>query len=284
MKNLKIIYYSLPNFLLSILNFLFSKLHNPIIFDFINNPIGRNYGLNKSDRLIILKKIIKIINNIQSATSLETQITLAKYLLLLPKNKKGCIVECGSFKGASTATMSIICKIIGRNLIVYDTFEGLPILAANTKANYMHLGLKEIYKKGMYKGRLSEVRNNIIKFGNIKACTFRKGNFDKTLKKHSEKIEFLFLDVDLPTSTKICIKFLWTKIVQNSYIFTDDSCDMENVKIWFDNYWWKKTLKSPPPGYIGSGCGLPLNNFYSGLGYTVKSINFKKFKKVRWIS
>lgn len=284
MKNLKIIYYSLPIIFLNILNFLFSKLHNPIIFDFLNNPIGSNYGLNKSDRLLILKKIIKIINNIQSATSLETQITLAKYLLSLPKNKKGCVVECGSFKGASTATMSIICDIIGRNLIVYDSFEGLPKFASNTVASYMHFGSKEIYKKGMYKGSLPEVKNNIIKFGNINVCIFRKGNFDKTLAKHSEKIEFLFLDVDLPTSTKICIKFLWKKITKNSYIFTDDSCDMENVKIWFDNNWWKKNLKLSAPGYIGSGCGIPLNYYYSGLGYTVKSINLKKFKKVKWIN
>ncbi len=283
MKKLKIIYYSLPIFFLNILNFLFSKLHNPIIFDFLNSPIGSNYGLNKNDRQIILKKIMKIINNIQSATSLETQITLAKHLLSLPKYKKGYVVECGSFKGASTATMSIICKIIGRNLIVYDSFEGLPKSASNTVASYMHFGSKEIYKKGMYKGSLSEVKNNIVKFGSINSCIFRKGNFDITLKKHSEKIEFLFLDVDLPKSTKICIKFLWKKIIKNSYIFTDDSCDMENVKIWFDDNWWKKTLKLSAPGYIGSGCGLPLNHFYSGLGYTIKSINFKKFKKVKWI-
>ena len=107
MKKLKIIYYSLPIFFLNILNFLFSKLHNPIIFDFLNSPIGSNYGLNKNDRQIILKKIMKIINNIQSATSLETQITLAKHLLSLPKYKKG-YVECGSFKGVQLNYVGVV--------------------------------------------------------------------------------------------------------------------------------------------------------------------------------
>ena len=114
MKNFKLIYYSLPNFVFVIIKHLFSKLHNPIIYDFINMPVGKNFGVSKKDRVNILKKIIKIINNIESATSLESQVILAKCLLSLPKNKKGYVVECGCFKGASSATLSLICKFIGR--------------------------------------------------------------------------------------------------------------------------------------------------------------------------
>ena len=35
------------------------------------------------------------------------------------------------------------------------------------------------------------------------------------------------------------------KIIKNSYIFTDDSCDMENVKIWFDDIGEKHKVMAP---------------------------------------
>jgi len=283
MKNLKLLYYSLPNFIFVIFKFLFSKLHNPIIYNFINEPYGKNFGLIKKDRVIILKKIIKVISNIDSATSLESHIVLAKYLLSLPKIKKGYVVECGCFKGASSATISLICKIIGRKLIIYDSFEGLPKNANRKRADYLHLSLKEEYKQGMYKGTLKVVQDNISKFGNIEACIFRKGFFDKTLKNHKEKIEFIFLDVDLLSSTKECIHFLWKSLLNNSYVFTDDSCDMENVRVWFDDRWWHKLFGVNSPGYVVTGCGLPLNSNHSGLGYTIKNPDRKKYSKVKWI-
>ena len=282
MKNLKLLYYSLPNFIFDIIKYFFFKLHNPIIYNFINQPHGKNFGVSKKKRIEILKKIIKIINNINSATSLETHITLSKYLLSLPKIKKGYVVECGCYKGASSATISLICKIIGRELIIYDSFEGLPKNADGKRANYLHLSLKEEYRRGMYKGNLESVKKNIEKFGNIEVCIFRKGFFEKTLPNHKEKIEFIFLDVDLPSSTRVCIKYLWKRLHSNSYLFTDDSCDMENVRIWFDNKWWNKLFSINSPGYIGSGCGLALNADHSGLGYTIKNPQQKNFSQINW--
>ena len=86
-----------------------------------------------------------------------------------------------------------------------------------------------------------------------------------------EKIDFLFLDVDLITSTYDCIKYLWKYIVDESFIFSDDACDIDVVSIWFDQKWWKENFGCKPPGYIGSGCGIPLGGKYSSLGYTIKN-------------
>ena len=277
MSKLKYFYYSLPKSFLRISKYFFSKLYNPIIYDFIFKPIGKEYELEINDRILILKKFIKVIEKLNSATSLETHITLAKYLLSLPKSKKNFIVECGCFKGASTCSISIICKIIGKKLIIYDSFEGLPHVSKKNKTFYPHLKFTEKYKKGMYRGSLEIVKKNLKDYGEISVCIFRKGYFDKTLPSHKEKIGLIFLDVDLPKSTKTCIKYLWKYLEKDGYFFTDDSCDMENVNIWFDRHWWKKIFKSKPPGYIGSGCGLPLNAPYSGLGYSIKRQNLNKF-------
>ena len=40
--------------------------------------------------------------------------------------RPGVVVECGCFMGGSTANLSLVCGIVGRGLIVYDSFEGLP--------------------------------------------------------------------------------------------------------------------------------------------------------------
>ena len=74
-------------------------------------------------------------------------------------------------------------------------------------------------------------------------------------------------------------KPLWKYIVDDSFIFSDDACDIDVVSIWFDHKWWKENLGCKPPGYIGSGCGIPLGSKYSSLGYTIKNPKKDKYNK-----
>ena len=136
----------------------------------------------------------------------------------------------------------------------------------------------------MYKGTKEEVVENLKNYGELDICIFREGYFKNSLKKHNEKIDLLFLDVDLLESTKECIINLWNFIVDEAYTFSDDACDMNVVSIWFDNEWWQKNLKCNAPGYIGSGCGIPLGGKYTSLGYTIKNPNLKNFKKAKFLN
>ncbi|HLT27990.1 MAG TPA: TylF/MycF/NovP-related O-methyltransferase, partial [Zeimonas sp.] len=36
------------------------------------------------------------------------------------------LVEAGCFKGGSTAKLSLLAELAGRELVVFDSFEGLP--------------------------------------------------------------------------------------------------------------------------------------------------------------
>ena len=284
MNIIKKLYYSLPKFLFNKINDLGIKLFSDVIPDFINNSYGVNYGLTRKSRIDLLNKFLTINQNIESATSLEVHITLAKNLLELPVvNEASFIVECGSFKGASTSVLSLICDIIERKIIVYDSFKGLPKDNFDQKIIYPHLNLSGYYKEGMFKSNLNEFELNVSKFGNIKNCIIREGFFEESLKLHKEKIDFIFLDVDLLTSTKTCIKYLWPYLKNEHKIFTDDSCDLNNVKIWFDEIWWKEVFNEKAPGYIGSGCGLPINRRYSSLGYTIKNLNHINLSKADWL-
>ena len=282
---LKKIYYRLPNFLKKNLNKLSFFFFNNIKDDFINNPqIGKQFGLKYLDKIKILNKLRDSISNIDSATDINIHIILLKHILSLKKNSDGFIVECGAYKGATSIVLSIAAKITGRKLIIYDSFKGLPNSEADIKKRYYpHLKVTGRYKKGMYKGTIEEVTNNLKMYGFIDVCILRPGYFKDTLPKHREKIEFLFMDVDLLSSTKECLIYLWPHLISNGYCFTDDACDMDVAKIWFNDDWWKKNLKFKSPGYIGSGCGIPISPYFSSLGYSIKSPDKKKYQQVSWL-
>jgi hypothetical protein len=282
--NLKKIYYSLPT---KLRTYIGLKL-NPILGDveekFINSNVGKNYGLSKIDRKYILGRIRNILKNVNSATNLNVHLTLLNKILEIPPSlNESCLVEAGCYNGATSCTMSIAAKILKKKLIIYDSFFGLPDDDDKELKIYNHLKVKGFYHKGMYAASKKDVEQNIIKYGEYENCILREGLFTDTMQTHSEKICFLFLDVDLKSSTKTSIKYLYPHIIDNHYIFTDDSCDLSIVKIWFDENFWNKTFNCSAPGYIGSGCGLPINGEFSSLGYSIKNLNSELLKDVKWL-
>ena len=283
--SLKRIYSNLPKSIKTKIDKLSFNFSHNIEEDFIfNTEIGKNYNLNTNEKKRIAQHLKHSISNIDSATDINIHFLLLKSVLALNPKKLSSIVECGVFKGATSVVLSIGAKITGRKLILYDSFEGLPNGEKNiSRRYYPHLGITGSYKKGMYTGTLEEVKSNLLTYGHLDVCELRKGFFNKSLIKHKEKIDLLFLDVDLVSSTKDCILYLWDHLVDGSYCYTDDACDIDVVKVWFDDAWWKKNLKIKSPGYIGSGCGLPITSNFSSLGYAVKSPNLKKYKNISWL-
>jgi hypothetical protein len=115
-------------------------------------------------------------------------------------------------------------------------------------------------------------------------CRFIKGFFSETLPHLNESVAFAFLDVDLASSLRDCARYLWPLLPEGGEIWTDDSCDMECVRVWFDDDWWGENLGMRSPGYVGSGCGLPLSPDFTSLGYTRKvSDPSKAYSKVEWL-
>ena len=281
---LKKVYYKLPSFFQNYLDKAASKVSNNLIENFIYSDIGKNFDLNVGDKKKIIKRIKTSLAKVESATNLETHLELGKKILSLNKNDKGFIVECGAFKGASSISLSIFSQIVDRKLIIYDSFEGLPEDNDQIEGrDYPHLKVTGVYKKGMYKGVLEEVQANLKYYGEYDNCIFRKGFFNETLKTHKEKIDFLFMDVDLAQSTKDCILYLWPFVNNEKYIFTDDACDIDVVSIWFDNEWWMKNLNCKAPGYVGSGCGIPIAGKYSSLGYSIKNPIKSNYEKAQFL-
>ena len=245
-------------------------LHARMVRQFVSGDAGDQFGLDAAARRRLVHRFQKINQSIPSATQWPYYIVIAEKLLRIPKSVSGNVVECGCYKGASTAALSILCSITGRKLYVCDSFQGLPEDDAVAQHNYPHLGVRTRYKKGSFCGRLEEVKANVEVLGDVSCCEFVKGYFCDTLPTLNETFVLGFFDVDLATSMRDCIKNLWPRFSDNAVIFTDDSCDIEVVKLWFERELWAQ-IGCNPPGYIGSGCGLPgVSSKYSSLGYVPK--------------
>ncbi len=244
-----------------------------LLREFIESDCGAVHGLDRAGRETLVARFHANTRAIESGTSPLVHLVLAREILSIPPEVKGDVVECGAWKGASAASLSLVCRITGRRLKVCDSFQGLP-----DDGGQLHQGLHTqvygYYERGMFAGTRAEVEANIRAHGALEACDFVEGFFDTSLKALTDPVAFAFLDVDLESSTRDCLRALWPLLVDDGALYCDDAGDLDVVRVYFDDPWWRETLGVPAPGLVGSGCGLPLSPTYSSLGYTRKPGQF----------
>jgi len=196
---------------------------------------------------------------IETGSTYKAHLVMALKLFELPPPSEvpGDVVECGTWKGGSAANLSIVCKIVGRKLIVCDSFEGLPKPLLNTPDS-------REYSKGDYCGTLPEVKENIARCGEIDVCEFVEGWFEKTLPGLDLPIVLAWVDVDLESSLETCVLNLWPLLSERGLMFFDECVGLGYVALFFSERWWRDHFDRNPPGLIGAGTGLGLGNFYAG--------------------
>jgi len=194
---------------------------------------------------------------IPAATDARVHMAMALKLLEMPPELPGVVVECGTFKGGTAANLSLVCKIVGRELFVFDSFEGLPEGS---------LGDREAkhYAKGDWAGTFEEVSNNIRKHGHFACCTLVRGWFDKTLPSFSREIVLAYVDVDLEASLCTCVKNIWPRLSKRGFIFIDECLSTNYCSLFYSERWWRQNFNRTPPGLIGAGTGLAVGDFYVG--------------------
>jgi len=251
---------------------------------FFESRVGQAYGVTADDKKKMVASFQRTTTAVPSGTEWLYHVVLATEILSIPPSTPGDVIECGCWKGASTSNLSIACARAGRRLIVADSFQGLPDDDPGVTHDYPHVGVYGYYAKGMYAGRQEEVAENIRRHGDITSCHFMPGFFSETLKDLRGPIAFAFLDVDLASSMRDCVRHIWPRLEDGGFVYTDDSCDMEVVRVWFDDEWWRSEVGCRAPGYVGSGCGLPLHTTFSALGYARKvSDPAATYRTVSWL-
>ena len=245
-------------------------LQSRLLRHFLDRATGAEYGFDGAKKMAFLRRLHSVARNVRSATTFSEWLVLATRILRIPRAVQGSVIECGCYKGASTCALSMICRAVDRKLTVCDSFRGLPEDAPDAAHRYLHLNARTTYAPGLFAGSVDEVKRNLSEWGDISVCDFVPGFFSKTLNQLRGPIAFAFLDVDLASSMRDCLRHIWPLLVDGGYVYTDDSCDMDVVSVWFDRDFWEK-LGYGTPGYIGSGTGLcGLSAEFSSLGYSRK--------------
>lgn len=241
---------------------------------FLKRAVGQEYSVGMTAKLRLLWRILQNVRKIPSCTSWWEHVLLAEAIFLVPASLKGVVVECGCFKGASTASLSLACSLVGRRLKVFDSFEGLPEPTEADRAHHLpHYGEVHTYEQGAFNADVETVMDNLKRFGAPDVCDLIPGFYSYTLPSFREKCVLVFADVDLRESLEACLKHLFPLLGNGCKLFSHEAHHLEMAQLFFDEGWWADNVDIPAPGLVGAGSGLAFNaDFGSSIGYTVKDL------------
>jgi O-methyltransferase len=115
-------------------------------------------------------------------------------------------VEAGCWNGGSTAKFSLVCKLYGYKLHVFDSFQGVK-----------EWGFA-------YAAKLADVKNNLAKYGELDVCTFHPGWFKDTLWRRPAPfpVRMVYIDCDVPQGTLEVLSGILPALVEDGVIHTQD--------------------------------------------------------------
>ena len=159
------------------------------------------------------------------------------------------IVECGTFKGASSFKLSIVAKNLGRTLYCFDSFAGLP----ETAQYRGNAGRGIVFRQGDYASDLDIFMRNLAAVGEPSVVQVKKGWFSDTLPGWTRPIMLMLIDVDLVSSTNDCFSVLWPKVVDGGMFFSHDGHVDEIAEMFATEEFWRTVCHAPRPTMWGLG-------------------------------
>lgn len=242
----KILKAVLPRSIVVVICFFYPLQNVKAIYAFLLSQ-GMNIGF--FEKAKVLRQIFCTSLHVESPHTTEEMVTFISYILRIPKEKKGVIVEAGCFKGSSSAKFSIAAAITGRQLVIFDSFKGIP---ANDEPHDKNIfGGDATFGTGDYCGSIQEVKVNIDRFGKIDSCRFIEGFFQDTMPYFNEPICAAYIDVDLASSTCTCLKYLFPLLEDQSSLFSQDGHLPLVIDVLNDEVFWSSEVGATKPRING---------------------------------
>jgi O-methyltransferase len=232
-------------------------LPTTVLLMFLSADVHPAYRFGWRRRYALALRMYRNTRRVVTGSTYKAHLAMAVKLLEIPPEVEGDVVECGCFLGGSTANLSLICEIVDRRLIAYDSFEGLP---APTEGDKYATERTE----GAFRGDLEIVRDNVRALGAIDRVEFRKGWFEDTLPGHDTPVVLCFLDVDYQASLRDCVLNLWPHLTERGYVFIDEYVLLDYCALFFSERFWSESFGTTPPGLIGAGSGVGVGELYLG--------------------
>ena len=199
-------------------------------------PIWRIRRFTAGQKAEIIRRFIRIDFGIEHAHRPCEMAHICKFLTERSAQEGEIMLEAGCWKGGSTAKFSIICKLMGYRLYVYDSFQGIE-------------------STGSYAAGQAEVEKNIREFGEIDVCHFFPGWFSETLAgRPLPSVRAVYIDCDIVKGTYETLQSVIPALVSDGMIFSQDyhitvvreylhdpetwrqlDCDMPNIEFLCHN-------------------------------------------------
>jgi O-methyltransferase len=205
------------------------------------------------ERKRLLAQIRRVRANVECPHNESHVLSFIVELFRLKPEVPGVIVEAGCFKGGSTAKLSLAASMLGRDLVVFDSFEGLPPNEEPHDSSLLGHSIKGWFDPGKFAGALDEVRHNVETYGDIGPVRFVKGWFDETMPGFDEPICAAYLDVDLAASTRTCLKYLYPRMASGGVLMSQDGDFPLVVDVFRDRDFWEQEVGEPMPVVEGLG-------------------------------
>lgn len=200
-----------------------------------SKPERANRDINKHDFEDEARKHYAVVKN-YTMVNIPRFISLYQQVRYIEVNGiPGDFVECGVWKGGTAGMMALAQMEYGkkkRKLHLFDSFAGLPqATEKDSNVDKKRFGIRDTKDKLESSGELAaddtfvkELLFNQIKYPEEMTYIY-KGWFQDTVPsavKDIPQIALLRLDGDLYESTKICLEYLWDKVVPRGVIVIDD--------------------------------------------------------------
>jgi O-methyltransferase len=221
-------------------------------------------GISLGERWAIIRRLFRISVAVESPHTQREILGFIQTILELPNGVEGVVVEAGCFKGSSTAKFSLAAALAGRQLVVFDSFQGIP--ENDEPHNENIFGGDAVFNKGDYAGSLEEVKATVARYGRIDCCRFIKGWFDETMPYFSEPVAAAYVDVDLIASTRTCLQHLYPLLPPEGALYSQDGHLPLVIGLFEDDEFWRQQIGCEKPRMHGVGWSKLVRITKSGAG------------------
>jgi len=242
------------------------KIINTLGFDIVRyiSPLERNLGIDETLGFELENEATDAIQVVRLNTMLSKRrlVTLFQQVVYCELNNiPGALVECGVWKGGAVGIMALANLYAGkmrRSIHLFDSFQEIcqpdatvdgeralreveEFKGISCENNSILTPVTGIYDFLGGAGTLDENRNlleKIIKYP-VDLIHYHAGWFQETLPAEHEsitEIAVLRLDGDWYASTKICLEYLFTKVVKGGVVIIDDYGTYEGCRLAVDEF------------------------------------------------
>ena len=198
--------------------------------------------LSFSQKISLLNTCIKVDWYVAHAHHPSEMIDVLTGLASRKANAGEIMVEAGCYNGGSTIKFSVVCKMLGYKLQVYDSFEGVETMTKDELAQTGH------NYSGEYAVGEEIVRANVSKYGEIGVCSFYKGWFADTLAAHplNEPVKIVYIDCDVAKGTFEVLQGTLHSLVKDGIVYSQDYTIRAVKNLIHNPETWSKLNVSPP--------------------------------------